>query len=92
MTLSQPVDPSIPSGEQPGGPHGSSHIALYNWQTNSWKIIHLSQSAPFSKQNAQTYFSPDGRMLVQYVDMASDFSGIAFTMPSLTVTGMHAPS
>ena len=93
MTLSQPVDPSILSGMQPGGPHGgSSHIALYNWQTNSWEIIHVTQSAPFTTQNAQAYFSPDGRMLVQYVDQASDFSEIAFTMPSLTVTGIHALS
>jgi hypothetical protein len=92
MTLSQPVDPSILPGEQPVGAHGSSHIALYNWQTNSWKIIHLTQAVPFSTQNAQAYFSPDGRMLVQYVDQANDFSTIAFTMPSLTVTGNHASS
>jgi hypothetical protein len=90
MALSQPADPSIVPGEQPGGPHGSSHIALYNWQTNAWKIIHLSQTTPFSTQNAQAYFSPDGRMLVQYVNMASDFSEIAFSMPSLTVTGVNA--
>jgi hypothetical protein len=92
MILSQPVDPSISPGEQPGGAHGSSHIALYNWQTNSWEIIHLTQSSPFSTQNAQAYFSSDGRMLVQYVDQASDFSEIAFTMPSLTVTGIYAHS
>ena len=93
MTLSQPVDPSILPGEQPGGAHGgSSHIALYNWQTNSWEIIHLTQSTPFSTQNAQAYFSHDGRMLVQYVDQASDFSEIAFSMPSLTVTGVNTPS
>jgi hypothetical protein len=92
MTLSQPVDPSIPPGEQPGGAHSSSHIALYNWETSSWQIIHLSQSTPFSTQNARAYFSPDGRMLVQYVDQASDFSEIAFTMPSLTVTGVYSLS
>jgi len=92
MALSQPVDPSILPGEQPEGAHGSSHIALYNWQTNSWQIIHLTQAVPFSTQHAQAYFSPDGRMLVQYVDQASDFSGIAFTMPSLSVTGNHASS
>ena len=92
MTLSQPTDPSILPGEQPGGSNGSSHVALYNWQTNSWEIIHLTQSTSFSTQKAQAYFSPDGRMLVQYVDQASDFSEIAFTMPSLTVTGVHALS
>ena len=76
-----------------GGPHSSaSHVALYNWQTNSWDIIHLTQSAPFTTQNAQVYFSPDGRMLVQYVDQPSDFSEIAFTMPSLTVSGINAHS
>ena len=92
MTLSQPMDPSILPGEQPGGSHGSSHVALYNWQTNSWEIIRLTQSIPFSTQNAQAYFSLDGRMLVQYVDQASDYSEIAFTMPSLTVTGISALS
>jgi hypothetical protein len=90
MTLSQPVDSSILPGEQPGGPHSSSHIALYNWQTNSWELIHLSQSTPFTTQDAATYFSPDGRMLVQYVDLAKNFSEVVFTMPSLTVTGVNA--
>ncbi len=93
MTLSQPVDASIVPDMQPGGPHSSaSHIALYNWQTNSWDIIHLTQSTPFTTQHAQAYLSPDGRILVQYVNQASDFSEIAFTMPSLTVTGIAAHS
>ncbi len=92
MKLSQPVDPSIPPGEQPGVAHSTSHIALYDWETSSWQIIHLSQSTPFSTQNARVYFSPDGRMLVQYVDQASDFSEIAFTMPSLTVSGVNSLS
>ncbi len=91
MTLNQPEDSSILPDMQPGGTYGgSSHIALYNWQTNAWEIIHLTQSAPFTTQNAQAYLSPDGRMLVQYVDQASDFSEIAFTMPSLTVTGVNS--
>jgi uncharacterized membrane protein YhaH (DUF805 family) len=92
MALSQPADPSILPGEQPGGSLVSSHIALYNWQTNAWEIIHLSQTTSFSTQNAQAFFSPDGRMLVQYVNMASDFSEIAFSLPSLTVTGVNAHS
>jgi hypothetical protein len=93
MTLSQPVDASILPNRQPGGPHSrASHIALYNWQTNSWDIINLTQSAPFTTQHAQLYLSPDGRMLVQYVNQASDFSDIAFTMPSLTITGIAANS
>jgi hypothetical protein len=80
-------------GKQPGGPHSSaSHIALYNWQTNSWDIINLTQSAPFTTQHAQVDLSPDGRMLVQYVNQASDFSDRAFTMPSLTITGIAANS
>jgi hypothetical protein len=87
MTLSQPVDPSILPYKQPGGPQRSaSHVVLYNWQTNSWDIIHLTQSTPFTTQHAQVYLSPDGRILVQYVNQASDFSDIAFTMPSLTLT------
>jgi hypothetical protein len=92
MTLSQTVDPSILPGLLPGGSNSSSHIALYNWQTNSWEIIHLTQSTAFSTPNAQAYFSADGRMLVQYVNLATDFSGIAFTIPSLTVTGVHTYS
>src|SRR5207248_8031207 len=90
ITLNQPVNPAILPKEQPGDRSGSSYVALYNWQTSSWEIIHLTQSIPFSTQNAKAYFSHDGRMLVQYVDQASNFSGIAFTMPSLTVTGIHA--
>ncbi len=93
MTLSQPVDPSILPNRQPGGPQRSaSHVVLYNWQTNSWDIIHLTQSTSFTTQHAQVYLSPDGRMLVQYVNQASDFSDIAFTMPSLTLTGSAANS
>ena len=92
VSLSQPVDPSIAPGEQPGGAHSSSHIALYNWQTSSWEVINLTQFIPFSTQNAQAYFSSDGRMLVQYADQSSNFSEIAFTMPSLTVSGVNALS
>jgi hypothetical protein len=93
MTLSQPVDASILANRQPGGPHNrASHIALYNWQSNSWDIIHLTQSTPFTTQNTQAYLSPDGRMLVQYVNQASDFSEVAFTMPALTVSGIAANS
>jgi uncharacterized membrane protein YhaH (DUF805 family) len=93
MTLSQPMDPSTLPYKQPGGPHSSaSHIALYNWQTNSWDIINLTQSAPFTTQHAQVYLSPDERILVQYVNQASDFSDRAFTMPSLTITGIAANS
>ncbi len=47
VSLSQPVDPSIAPGEQPGGAHSSSHIALYNWQTSSWEVINLTQFIPF---------------------------------------------
>jgi len=93
MTLSQPVDASISPNRQPGGPHHrASHIALYNWQSNSWNIIHLTQSTPFTTQNTQAYLSPDGRMLVQYVNQARDFSDIAFTKPALTVSGIASDS
>jgi hypothetical protein len=93
MTFSQPAEASILSFKQPGGPHASaSHVALYNWQTNSWDIIRLTQSAPFTTQNTNAYLSPDGRILVQYVNLASDFSDVAFTRPLLTVTGVGAGS
>jgi uncharacterized membrane protein YhaH (DUF805 family) len=91
MTFSQPADTSISTYRQPGGSHnGSSHVALYNWQTSSWDIIPLTQTTSFTTQNAKAYLSPDGRILVQYVNQASDFSDIAFTKPSLTVTGVAA--
>ena len=43
-------------------------------------------------QQAQVDLSPDGRMLVQYVIQASDFSDRAFTLPSLTLAGSAANS
>jgi len=63
-----------------------------NSKTNSWDIIHPTQSTPFTTQRAQVYLSPDGRILVQYVNQASDFSDRAFTMPALTLTGSAANS
>jgi hypothetical protein len=45
-----------------------------------------------SKEKSQVYLSPDGRMLVQYVNQVGDFSDRAFTMPSLTLTGNAANS
>jgi hypothetical protein len=63
-----------------------------NRQINFWDIIHLTQSTPFTTQHAQVDFSPDGRMLVQYVNQAGDFSDRAFTMPSLTLTDIVANS
>jgi hypothetical protein len=79
---------TILRGEPRGRPQGD----CYNWQTNSWDIIRLTQSASDTTQNAKAYLSPDGRILVQYVNQASDFSDIAFTKPSLTVTGIAAQS
>jgi hypothetical protein len=77
----------------PGGPQSrASHVVLSNWQTNSWDSIHLTQSTPFTTQHAQVHLSPDGRMLMQYVNQVSDFSDRAFTMPSLTITGSAANS
>jgi uncharacterized membrane protein YhaH (DUF805 family) len=93
IRFSEPADTSISAYKQPGGSNGSaSHVALYNWQTSAWDIIRLTQSASFTTQNAKAYLSPDGQILVQYVNQASDFSDIAFTKPSLTVTGMAAQS
>ena len=45
-----------------------------------------------SSRRAQVYLSPDGRMLVQYVNQVGDFSDKAFTKPSLTFTGSAANS
>jgi hypothetical protein len=45
-----------------------------------------------TSRHAQVDLSPDGRMLVQYVKQAGDFSDRAFTMPSLTITGSAANS
>jgi hypothetical protein len=63
-----------------------------NGQINFWDIIHLTQSIPFPTQCAQIDLSPDGCILMQYVNQASDFSDRAFTMPSLTLTGSAANS
>ncbi len=45
-----------------------------------------------TSRHAQVDLSPDGRMLVQYVNQAGDFSDRAFTLPSLTITGSVANS
>ena len=63
-----------------------------NRQTNFWDIIHLTQSTPFTTQCAQLDLSPDGCVLMQYVNQASDFSVRAFTMPSFTLTVIAANS
>jgi hypothetical protein len=89
MTFSQPADASIPSYIQQAGSNAhTSHVALYNWQTNSWDIIHLTQSASFTTQNAKAYLNADGRILIQYVNQSADFSDVAFTRPLLTITGV----
>ena len=45
-----------------------------------------------TSRHAQVDLSPDGRMFVQYVKHAGDFSDRAFTLPSLTLTGSAANS
>jgi hypothetical protein len=45
-----------------------------------------------SSGHAQVDLSPDGRMLVHYVNQATDFSDRAFTLPSLTHIGSAANS
>jgi uncharacterized membrane protein YhaH (DUF805 family) len=93
ITVSQPADSSIPPDMIPGSSLSStSHISLYNWQTSSWNAISLTQSASFTTQNAKAYLSPDGRVLVQYVNQASGLASIAFTKPSLTITGIASNS
>jgi hypothetical protein len=88
MTFSQPADASISDYTHPGTSQANtSYAALYNWQTHSWDIIHLTQSVPFTPQNAKAYVSSDGRILMQYVNQAKDFSDVAFTKPLLTITG-----
>ncbi len=44
------------------------------------------------RRRAQVDLNPDGRMLVQYVNQADDFSDRAFTKPALTLTGSAANS
>jgi hypothetical protein len=93
MTFSHPANATILSFKEPGGPHASaSHVALYNWQTNSWDTIHLTRSDSFTTQDAKAYLSADGRILIQYVNQARDFSDVAFTRPLLTVTGVVSGS
>jgi len=88
----------MPNGQPSWSLAGDGSVALFlaasemNGQTNFWDIIHLTQSTPFTTQHAQVDLSPDGRMLVQYVNQADDFSDRAFTMPSLTFTFIVANS
>ncbi len=93
ITFSEPVDSSIPSNMGPGSPFSNTaHISLYNWQSNSWDAIRLTQSASYTTQNAKAYLGPGGRILVQYVNQTSGFIEIAFTKPSLTITGIVSSS
>ncbi len=93
ITFSEPTDSSIPPNTGPGSPFiSTTHISLYNWQSNSWDAISLTQSASYTTQNATAYLGPDGRILVQYVNHASGFNEIAFTKPSLTITGIASSS
>jgi len=93
ITFSEPTDSSIPPNTGPGSPFiSTTHISLYNWQSNSWDAISLTQSASYTTQNATAYLGPDGRILVQYVNQASGFNEIAFTKPSLTITGIASSS
>lgn len=89
ITFSEPADSSIPSNLGPGSPFSSTaHISLYNWQRSSWDAIKLTQSTSYTTQNAKAYLGPDRRILMQYVNQASGFNEIAFTKPSLTLTGI----
>jgi len=88
MTLTQPVDSSTSPYLAPGGSaNKTTYLSLYNWQTGSWNRIKLTPSTPFITQNTKAYLGPGGRILLQWVNHASELAPAAFTKPGLTVNG-----
>lgn len=64
----------------------SAQAYLYNWQTHHWDVTHVSTSSiTINQPNA--YISPDGRLLVQFVNQDASKGTIAFSNPNLQVQG-----
>jgi hypothetical protein len=85
LTLNQPADGFLPRTDDLTLPN--THVALYNWQTASWDIVHLTQSTSFTTQDVGAYLSADGRLLVQYVNQQNGLADMTFARPTLTITG-----
>ncbi|GCE12627.1 hypothetical protein [Tengunoibacter tsumagoiensis] len=58
---------------------------FYNWQTNTWEDIHLSQSV-FTTDNLAAYAGSQGRILLQLSSRST--TQIFFSKPSLTLSGV----
>lgn len=64
----------------------SAQAYLYNWQTRHWDTANVSNSS-ISINNPDAYISPDGRLLVQFVNQDATKGTIAFSDPNLQVQG-----
>ncbi len=59
---------------------------LYNWHTNSWDTISLSQDS-FTTANTGAYIGPSGRVLMQISNQNGSRSRLFFSKPFLILRG-----
>jgi len=86
LTVTVPDLIAHPQGPGTGSDAATSSmvIQLYNWQTDNWDSVKLTQDA-YTITNPQIYAGTTGRILVQV--MSKDTNQIYFGKPSLSLDG-----
>ncbi len=89
ITLVDPLNGNVgPTGPVTGQQLTIDHLQanLYNWQTGKWDSFTFNQSA-FSVNNAQSYVSPDGRILLQLANQDDTQGTVIFSKPQIQLQG-----
>lgn len=64
---------------------------LYNWHTNTWNALSLSQNT-FTTNNVSAYIGPTGRVLVQLNNKDSSLGTFVFAKPMINLQGVVSDS
>jgi hypothetical protein len=85
----QRMNPSLRMGDRLRVNSAKHLVALRERPSLRFRVTPTGSSW---RRRAQVGLIPDGRLLVQDVNQADDFSNSAFTMPALPLTGCAANS
>jgi hypothetical protein len=87
LTISEPPDINLAA---PGGNTinaDSLPFRMYNWHTNSWDAISLSQNT-FTTNNTSAYIGPAGRILLQLANKDNSLGTFTFGEPFINLQGV----
>ncbi|GCE13401.1 DUF7408 domain-containing protein [Tengunoibacter tsumagoiensis] len=64
--------------------------SLYNWQSGKWDAVKFDAQFTLSVSDAQTYISPDGRILLQMANQQTALGTTIFSQPTVQLDATFA--